>query len=189
MKNTKNWWKNIPNHFFAICKHKWFVYKYCNDFGITWRGITHDLSKFHPTEFIESCKYYIKGASPIPQCKLDKGYSNAWFHHRGHNDHHYEYWVDNLDKGGEPIKMSFEAMLEMLADWIAAGRAYKGKSFTIKDEYEWVKNTANRNPKIHPITLKFLTEFLYFMSCEVVDKKHIGRNFNTYKILYENGEV
>ena len=105
----------IFNHISTILKHKWFVYVYCKEMGITWRGIKHDLSKFHPTEFLESLKYYQKGSSPIPRCKKDKGYSNAWFHHRGHNDHHYEYWVDNLDNGGVSVKMPYDAMLEMEA--------------------------------------------------------------------------
>ena len=45
-------------HFKNILVHKWWVLYYCHKFGITWRGIVHDLSKFHPTEFIESVKYY-----------------------------------------------------------------------------------------------------------------------------------
>ena len=41
-------------HLFKIFKHKYFVCKYCFKTGLYWRGIVHDLSKFHPKEFFES---------------------------------------------------------------------------------------------------------------------------------------
>ena len=73
----------------------------------------HDWSKFHPVEFFESVKYYQGISSPIPFCKLVNGVSYAWQHHKGHNPHHYEYWVDNLD-GGHPTYhlMPYEYVME-----------------------------------------------------------------------------
>ena len=49
----------------------------------------------------------------------------AWFHHRGNNPHHYEYWVDNFDnyynnEGLTLIKMPYKYVLEMLCDYLAA---------------------------------------------------------------------
>ena len=178
----------IFNHISTILKHKWFVYVYCKEMGITWRGVKHDLSKFHPTEFLESLKYYKKGSSPIPRCKKDKGYSNAWFHHRGHNDHHYEYWVDNLDNGGVSVKMPYDAMLEMIADWLAAGRAYNGKSFTYKQEYDWLQNFLKTNPKIHPVTLSFVKHFIKWFAVGFASPKDLGRCYYHIKKLYEECE-
>ena len=71
---------NVFKHTMRILKHKYFVFKYCCKLGIPWRGLLHDLSKFSPTEFIESIKYYQDGISPIDVCKKKNGYSKAWFH-------------------------------------------------------------------------------------------------------------
>ena len=85
---------NIIKHFITITKHKWLVLILCIKAGIPWRGIVHDLSKYSPTEFIESVKYYQGDHSPITECKKENGYSKAWLHHKGRNKHHYEYWYD-----------------------------------------------------------------------------------------------
>lgn len=154
---------SVLGHIKRILIHKYWVLYYCCKFGIVWRGIKHDLSKFHPIEFFESIKYYSKDSSPIPRCKADKGYSLAWQHHKGHNDHHYEYWVDNLDSGGTPIEMPINCVLEMVADWMAAGKAYKGREFTIEDELIWFDNFKKRNPKIHENTMQFIEEVLNYL--------------------------
>lgn len=178
MKNMKI--KYIVGHIKRILIHKYWVFHYCCKFGIIWRGITHDLSKFHPTEFCESVKYYSKESSPIPRCKADKGYSLAWQHHKGHNDHHYEYWVDNLDKGGVPIKIPFNCILEMLADWLAAGKAYKGSKFREEDEYGWFENFTKLKPKIHNESMRIIHAMMNHI-------RYYGlRNFdlNSYKTQY-----
>lgn len=68
---------NIINHFKTVCKHKYYVGKYCFIAGIPWRGIKHDLSKFSPIEFFEGAKYYQGDRSPIDACKEINGYSKA----------------------------------------------------------------------------------------------------------------
>lgn len=103
-------------HLKTILIHKYWVAKYCFQLGLYWRGLTHDFSKFHPIEFLESVKYYTGTSSPINECKTDKGYSLAWQHHKGHNSHHYEYWIDLLDIGGEPIKMPKDDLKELICD-------------------------------------------------------------------------
>ncbi len=35
---------------YLLC-HKWWVFWYCCLYGIPWRGIVHDLSKFRPDEW------------------------------------------------------------------------------------------------------------------------------------------
>lgn len=148
--------KNAWNHFKKICVHKYWVFYYCKKAGITWRGIKHDMSKFSPIEFLESVEYYQGDSSPIDACKKANGVSYAWMHHKGRNDHHYEYWVDNLDKGGQPIKMPYEPAVEMLCDFLGAGRAYSGKNFTYTGELKWFINKINTNPAMHPDTIKFI---------------------------------
>ena len=57
--------KNIIGHTKTVIKHKWIVFKLACRAGIPWRGFVHDLSKFSPTEFAESVKYYVGVHSPI----------------------------------------------------------------------------------------------------------------------------
>ena len=121
-----------------------------------WRGIKHDMSKFSPTEFWESVRYYQGTSSPIDAAKKDKGWSAAWMHHKGRNTHHYEYWEDNFDNGGEPLRVPYEDAVEMLCDFLGAGRAYMGKDFTFKKEYEWWLNRCKKPLAMHPHTKAFI---------------------------------
>jgi hypothetical protein len=69
----------------------------------------------------------------------------AWFHHRGRNKHHYEYWCDNFDKGCTTNLMPKKYFMELVADYLGAGRAYMGENFTFTKEYEWWQN-KRKNP-------------------------------------------
>ena len=124
-------------HIKTYITHKKWVMYYCSLCGLYTQGIMHDLSKLSPTELFESIKYTTGTDSPINKCKAINGYSEAWLHHKGRNKHHYEYWTDNYDKGTTTIKMPYNYMLEMICDYLAAGRAYGGKSFSMKSEYNW----------------------------------------------------
>ena len=132
--------KNALGHTRNIITHKWWVFYYACKLGIPFRGFMHDWSKFSPIEFFEGVKYYQGSSNPIPACKEANGYSLAWQHHKGHNPHHYEYWIDNVDNGGTPIKIPYKYVLEMIADYLAAGKTYQGKNFSFKSEYEWWKS-------------------------------------------------
>jgi len=149
--------KNIFAHFHKICTHKRWVFHYCRKAGITWRGIWHDMSKFSPTEFWESVRYYQGTSSPIDAAKKDKGWSKAWMHHKGRNRHHYEFWVDNLDNGGKALLMPFDDVLELLCDYLGAGRAYIGKNFSYAAEYKWWKAKAEKPLKMHPAVKWFIS--------------------------------
>lgn len=152
--------KNMWLHFKKICIHKYWVGYYCFKAGLYWRGITHDLSKFSPTEFFESAKYYQGDRSPIDACKEANGVSKAWQHHKGRNSHHYEYWHDNIDKGGVTHPMPFEDALELVCDFLGAGRAYYGKDFTYEKEYKWWKNKLSQPYAMHPLTIQFVDKML-----------------------------
>lgn len=152
-------------HLKTVLTHKRWVYHYCRLCGITWRGIKHDMSKFSPTEFGESIKYYTGTRSPIDVCKEQNGVSFAWMHHKGRNDHHYEYWQDNFDKGGNPVDMPFDCVIEMLCDYLGAGRAYNGKSFTYLQEFQWFLNKLNKNtPAMHIHSKVFIYECLEMLA-------------------------
>lgn len=152
--------RNIFLHFTKICKHKRWVFYYCCKAGIPIRGFFHDMSKFNPIEFWESVKYYQGTSSPINECKKINGYSKAWMHHKGKNPHHYEYWQDNFDQGGNSIKMPFIYALEMVCDYLGAGRAYMEKTFTYEKEYEWWLDKSSNPIAMHPHTKAFVNKML-----------------------------
>ena len=129
--------RNVFKHFKLITIHRWYVFLNCCKAGMPIRGLCHDLSKYSPTEFWESVKYFQGNRSPIDACKEVNGYSVAWMHHKGRNPHHYEHWQDNFDKGGQAVQMPFKYALELVCDYLAAGRAYMKKDFSYIAEYDW----------------------------------------------------
>lgn len=153
--------RNSLKHFKKICIHKYWVAHYCFKCGLYWRGIKHDMSKFSPVEFWESVKYYQGNRSPIDAAKEDKGWSAAWMHHKGRNTHHYEYWQDNFDNGGNPLIMPFEDSCEMLCDYLAAGRAYMGENFSYTAEWQWWAAKNNKPLAMHPVNNAFISRVLH----------------------------
>lgn len=171
------YWK----HFKTITKHKWYVYQACRDCGITWRGITHDLSKYSPTEFFSSAKYFQGNRSPINAEKEDKGYSLAWLHHKGKNRHHWQYWID-YNKEGFPyaIKMPYEDVVELVCDWIGAGKVYI-KNWTEEEPLKYW-NTHKNKIILHKDTYKLLDEVfnnisLYGWKVTATILKYSGYNY------------
>lgn len=150
----------LIKHLRTVFVHKKEVFKLCRIAGITYQGIIHDLSKFSPTELIESVKYYQGDRSPIMACKEDKGYSEAWFHHRGRNKHHAEYWVDKLYSGGVPFPMPYKYELEMVCDIIAASKAYNGDKFNNNLPYEHWSKKLRKTTLVHKKTLLFVSVLL-----------------------------
>lgn len=144
-------------HLKTILRHKYEVFKLCVRAGIIWQGIIHDMSKFSPTEFFESVKYYKGTESPILSCKKDKGYSDAWFHHRGRNKHHEEYWVDKLSEGGVPVVIPYKYAVEMVCDIIAASKTYNGKDYNRNKPYEYF---ASGKHSLHTETHHFVESAL-----------------------------
>ena len=51
-------------HFKAITKHRWLVMLGCFRVGLYRQGLTHDLSKYSPTEFWTGARYYQGNRSP-----------------------------------------------------------------------------------------------------------------------------
>lgn len=166
---------NIFKHLKLVTKHRWIVFKLCCKIGLPWRGLVHDLSKYSPTEFFESAKYYVGNGSPIVVARKEKGYSEAWLHHKGRNKHHEEYWVDE----NAPIKLAlipYKYAAEMLCDKMAAGIIYKGKDWT--REYElsyWEKEKEYK--KVNSKIKEFFTDVLEQVAMEGIDKTFTKKNF------------
>ena len=169
-------------HLKTVIKHKYWVWYYMNKCGHGWRGLWHDMSKFSPTEFWESVKYYSGTRSPIDACKEDKGISMAWMHHKGRNPHHYEYYVDNMDNGGEARKMPYKYAVELICDYLGAGRAYMGKDFSYQAEYEWWRSKRRKPMLIHPATKKFIEIVLASLSDAEMYNQSIGQLLDSRKL-------
>jgi len=119
-------------HFKTITKHRILVMQGCFQIGLYWQGLTHDLSKYSPTEFLVGAKYYQGVRSPNAAEREDKGYSEAWMHHKGRNRHHYEYWTDMSmqTRCYESVPMPRKYLAEMVMDRRAACMVYQGKDYT-----------------------------------------------------------
>lgn len=163
--------RNIWLHFKKVCVHRFWVFYYCLRAGIPFLGFIHDLSKFHPVEFFESVKYYRGDMSPIEACKQEKEYSAAWLYHRGHNKHHWAYWVDDFDKGMRPIRMPYKYAVEMLCDFLGAGRAYMGEDFSYLKELRWWRK-EKETAVIHPDIKDFIDSAMVELT---LDEKSLNR--------------
>ena len=119
-------------HLKTINHHKWLVLQGCFRVGLYWQGLTHDLSKYSPTEFRTGARYYQGNRSPNAAEREDKGYSEAWMHHKGRNRHHCEYWsdMDGATKRYVPIAMPRKYLVEMVMDRRAACMTYQGDAYT-----------------------------------------------------------
>ncbi len=183
MEDNKLTIKKIFGHLGVVNRHRFKVLCFCIKVGIPWQGLTHDLSKYGPTEFIETARYFDKGKfSPIRGCKQDKGYSNAWIHHKNHNKHHYEYWYDYDAPIESPI-MPFKYFLEHICDSLAAGKTYQGENWT--KEYQlsyWnrVKDKAHIHPKMKELITKVFTDVSNEGIDIVLNKKRLKKLYDEY---------
>ena len=173
--------KNCLLHLNTILKHKKEVFKLCIIAGIPFQGFIHDMSKFSPSEFFESAKYFTGKASPILLCKEKNGYSMAWQHHKGRNKHHPEWWVDKLYSGGVPIEIAYKYAVEMACDIIAASKTYNGKNFTNDMPYKHWSNRIEDRTLIHENSKKFVHAILYEYSLKGDKAIHHSYTKELYK--------
>ena len=86
---------NFFKHLSVVLIHKWHVFCHSVIAGIIWQGLIHDLSKFRPSEFFRSVKYFQGTASPVyKERQLNQGSSMIATLHTKRNRHHFEYWID-----------------------------------------------------------------------------------------------
>lgn len=189
--------QKLIGHTRIVLRHKFEVAKICFKFGLYWQGIVHDMSKFSPTEFIPSVKYYSGVRSPIEAEKEEKGYSMAWLHHKNKNKHHFWYWVDyNSKQVQTPVRIPLKYVYEMIADTVAAGKVYSrnaGKGWKQSDPYNYYR-AHNRDAENGVEFMEFCTKAL--LDTMYVDIKKYGldtvakmvRN-GYYKQFYNNNKT
>ena len=152
-------------HFATITKHRHKVIAHCAKAGILWQGLRHDLSKYSLREFVPGARYYTGTRSPNVGERLDKGYSEAWLHHKGRNRHHFEYWTDYNPKTRliEPVKMPLKYVAEMFCDRVAASKIYRGDEYQDTDPLSYFMNSKGIRV-IHGETSDFLEMLLRMLA-------------------------
>ena len=134
-----------------LIRHKYYVTVECFKRGLYWRGLTHDLSKFLPDEFIPYMNFFYGKFPSIKELSGDmkniekykeevkEEFDFAWLKHQKRNPHHWQWWILKNDCGDLKVfEMSREYREEMLCDWHGAGKAIMGKNSNTKEWY--IKN-------------------------------------------------
>lgn len=86
--------------------------------------LVHDLSKFSMDEANGYAYYDFK--APTNNGDIAKeNFAAAWLHHKNHNLHHPEYWLNAKRDGTvNPLEMPARYVAEMVADWMGASETY-----------------------------------------------------------------
>lgn len=134
------------NHFKTITQHRWLVMKGCFRVGLYWQGLTHDLSKYSPSEFLVGARLWTGVRSPNSIEREQIGFSQAWMHHKGRNKHHFEYWTDlsPVTRYYESVPMPRKYFVEMVMDRIAACKVYQGKDYTDSSALTYFEKSRER---------------------------------------------
>ena len=148
-------------HFKPITHHRHLVRQYCFRLGLYYQGLTHDLSKYSPSEFWRGVKYYQGYRSPNDAERRENGVSLAWLHHKGRNRHHFEYWIDYCTTiaGLTGMKIPLRYVCEMGCDRVAASQIYLGDKYTDASPWEYYEHSKDRY-LLHPETRALLEMLL-----------------------------
>ena len=98
-----NLYKRIIGHTKTVMKHRREVRKLCFKCGLYWQGLTHDLSKYSTTEFINGVRFFTGTASPHNGERKAYGYSKAWLHHKAHNKLQANCYTGVRHDSGDPF--------------------------------------------------------------------------------------
>ena len=140
-----------------VLRHKWFVLVASWKIGASiWRALIHDLSKFTPKEWFPYAEAFY-APDGKKHYNPNEMFDYAWNHHQKQNKHHWQYWLLTQDEE-EPktLAMPRKYILEMVADWMGAGKAITGE-WEILEWYEKHKD----NIIIHEETRKHVHALLY----------------------------
>lgn len=161
------------NYLHYLLRHKWFVILASLRIGASlWLAIIHDASKFKPSEWMPYVDYFygkrhaaevaeafrIYGLAELPPYGFyaKDRFNIAWLHHQKRNKHHWQYWLLTKDSGETfPLPMPRRYVLEMVADWMGAGRVITGK-WEVRAWYEKNKEKI----QLHPETKILVEEIL-----------------------------
>ena len=158
--------KKAWGHLKTITEHKLLVMRHCFQVGLYRQGLTHDLSKYMPSELLMGFAYFNDGkSSPNNGEREAKGSSYAWMHHKGRNRHHFEYWTDYALHPSQrkyplqTVQMPRKYVVEMLMDRISASKNYNKETYTQHDPLAYFER-GKSHYLMHPQTKKELLGML-----------------------------
>jgi hypothetical protein len=124
--------------------------------------LKHDISKFYPSEIFAYTRRFV--------CKKsnDTEFNYAWLKHQNRNDHHWQYWI--LKEQNLSLDMPYQAVKEMLADWLAASRAYEGYWPDLNNWKWWNEHKSQI----------LLSEQTYGILSHEIDKLIFGNKYDKY---------
>jgi hypothetical protein len=115
-------------YFLYVVEHKKNVFIECLKDGQLIHSLTHDLSKFLPSEFIPYAKFFEKTNRQIPYKMVDENnadFQRGWCFHQKRNKHHWNYWVSVIRKNEIiPIPMPRKYVRQMIVDWKGMSRKF-----------------------------------------------------------------
>jgi hypothetical protein len=104
---------------------------------LLWFGISHDWSRFLPSEWGPYAEFFYgengkattvrdKAGHYKPADTGDEAFDFAWLLHQKRNRHHWQWWILPEDDGRfKVLEMGQVYVLEMICDWMGAGRAQR----------------------------------------------------------------
>lgn len=172
---TKHW-----QYLKYVLRHKWFVWLALWDIYkqnlwaviLLWQGVTHDWSKFLPSEWGPYVDYFYGGPYPErhygdvhgalgdkwTQPWAQERFDKAWNYHQKRHPHHWQFWVLREDDGATKcLEMPERFVMEMLADWRGAGRAITG----VDNTPQWYAKNRSKI-MLHPRTREIVEWWLAY---------------------------
>lgn len=140
----------------SLVEHIAWVQEAGRKIGVPERQLeVHDNSKWSDEEFFGYARHFKGGGAPDE-------FARAWLHHIHHNPHHWQHWVfaDGFTPKGSRVERGMIEMppnfvLEMIADWLGASRAYTG-SWDLKD---WLWKNMPK-VRVHSNTAEYVRQTL-----------------------------
>ena len=121
-------WKHLR----TILKHRHRVIANASHMGIFFHALRHDFSKFRPSEFLPSARYYGGTVSPVYAQRLNNDYfSTICQLHTKRNRHHWEFWTDFFKGRIIATNMPYIYATEYVCDVLSAARTYDPKNFRL----------------------------------------------------------
>lgn len=149
--------KKYLKYLIYLIEHKKNVFIECMKMGMFWHAITHDMSKFLPSEFIPYSKFFYSTNRTKNYKKSDEAnsdFQNGWCHHQKRNKHHWNYWISVTRKNEIiPISIPKKYVRQMIADW-------RGMSRKFGDTPGEYFNKNKDNMILHKHTIKLIGELI-----------------------------
>lgn len=155
------YWKYLK----YIVKHKYYVMIECFKMGIYWRGLTHDMSKFLPSEFFPYANYFY-GNYPKLKEQVEYEFTVAWLKHQKRNPHHWQYWLlINDDSSNSYLMQQFDPTGSVFI-WDTSKSKHIAEFLGGYEEQLKIQKEIDEKLNKFPVALKMPDEYTKEMLCD-----------------------